>query len=156
MNEIDSPATALAPRTSLVPPAGVGPPSARRIDVRVEHRQQPGEVAAARSREEGIDGGPLVRPVRIGSLSCSLDPDPPAGPAGELAGRGRRAPDDLGNLVEGHGEHVVEDERDALGRCQLLEDHQQGEPDRVGQDGLVLGIDAAGPVHDRVGHVDVE
>ena len=125
-------------------------------DIRVEHRQQPGEVAAARSGEEGIDRRSLVRPVRIGSLFYSLDPYPPAGPAGKLAGRARRAPDDLGNLVEGHREHVVEDKRDAFGRRQLPEDHEQREPERVGQDRLVLGIDAAGSIHDRVRHVDVE
>jgi uncharacterized glyoxalase superfamily protein PhnB len=35
----------------------------------------------------------------------------------------------------------VQDKRDALGRSQRLEHHEQREPDRVGQQRFLLGID---------------
>jgi hypothetical protein len=79
-----------------------------------------------------------------------------ARPACELARGGRRAVDDRGDLVERHGEHVVQHERQALGRRQRLQHHEQGEADRVGQQRLVLGIEPLRRAHDRVGHVDVE
>jgi len=43
-----------------------------------------------------------------------------------------------GDLVEGHGEHVVQHEREPLGGCQGVEDHER-ETDRVGQQRLLLG-----------------
>src|SRR5438034_8203547 len=55
---------------------------------------------------------------------------PPAGAAGELARRGRRAADDRGDLVERHVEHVVQDEREPLGRAERVEDDQQRQADR--------------------------
>ena len=75
----------------------------------------------------------------------------PARAAGELArGRGR-AVDDRGDLVERHAEHVVQHEGEALGGGQRVEDDEQGEPDRVGQLGLVgrVGVLAGG--EDRLG-----
>jgi hypothetical protein len=57
-----------------------------------------------------------------------------------LPNRGRRAPEDGSDLVEGHGEHVVQHEGDPLGRSQRVEDHQEREADRVGEQGFVLGV----------------
>jgi hypothetical protein len=37
------------------------------------------------------------------------------------------------NLVEGHGEHVVQHEREPLGGGEGIEDHEERESDRVGQ-----------------------
>jgi hypothetical protein len=52
--------------------------------------------------------------------------DPPADAAGELAGGGRGAHEDGGDLVEGHGEDAVH-EREALGGGEGVEhDHQRG------------------------------
>ena len=60
--------------------------------------------------------------------------------ARELTSRGRRASDDRGDLLERHPEHVVQDEGEALGRCQRLEHDEQREPDRVGQQRLVVRV----------------
>ena len=45
------------------------------------------------------------------------------------------------DLLERHGEHVVQHERQPLGRRQRLQHHQQRQPDRVGQQRLVLRVD---------------
>jgi uncharacterized glyoxalase superfamily protein PhnB len=47
---------------------------------------------------------------------------------------------DRGYLLEGHGEDVVQDKGDVLGRGRRLEDYQQGEADRVGQHEVALGV----------------
>jgi hypothetical protein len=78
---------------------------------------------------------------------------PAAGAAGELPCRGRGAAHDGGDLVEGHGAHVVQHEREPLGGGQRVEDHQQRETDRVGQQRFMLGIDPVRAADDRVGQV---
>ena len=67
-----------------------------------------------------------------------------------------RATDDRGDLVERHGEHVVQHERDAFGGRQRIEHDEQREPDRIAQQGLLLGIHARLGAHDRVRHVGLE
>ena len=69
-------------------------------------------------------------------------------PAGRL--------DDRGDLVERHGEHVVEHEGEPLRWAERIEDHEQREADRVGEERLVLGICPVGPVDDRVGDTDAD
>ena len=66
--------------------------------------------------------------------------DAAAGAAGELARRLGRAVDDRRDLVEGHGEDVVQDEREPLGRRQRLEHDEQRQADRVRQQRLVLRV----------------
>ena len=65
---------------------------------------------------------------------------PAAGTAGELPRRGRGAAHDGSDLVEGHGEHVMQHKGEPLGGSQGLEHHQQRETDRVGQERFVLGV----------------
>jgi hypothetical protein len=60
---------------------GIGPQD----DVRVEHRQEPIEVAVTRSREKRLDDLALRFEVRVGN--GSLGAHAPARPAGELARR---------------------------------------------------------------------
>jgi hypothetical protein len=55
-----------------------------------------------------------------------------------------------------HREHVVQHERQALGRGQRLQHHEQREADRVGQQGLGLGVRLVAVRHDRVGQAHVE
>jgi hypothetical protein len=50
----------------------------------------------------------------------------------------------------------VEDEREPLRRSQRVEDDEQRQPDRVGEQRLVLGIDAVLEADDRVGHMAAE
>jgi hypothetical protein len=49
--------------------------------------------------------------------------------------------------------HVVQHEREPLGGGQRVEDHQQRETDRVGQQRFMLGIDPVRAADDRVGQV---
>ena len=106
-------------------------------DVGVEELEQPAEVAVAAGGDEGVDdlavGG---RGVAVGSLHAA------AGPGGELTGRGRRAVDDRGDVLEGHREDVVEDEREALGGLQRLEHDEQRGSHGVGGQGLALRVGA--------------
>ena len=46
------------------------------------------------------------------------------------------------DLVERDREDVVEDEGDSLGRGQRVEHDEQRQPDRVGEEGLVLGVES--------------
>ena len=58
--------------------------------------------------------------VRCGAAGI-VGPDRTPGPAGQLAGGRRGAPDDLGDLVERDPEHVVEEERRPLRWRELVE-----------------------------------
>jgi len=60
-------------------------------------------------------------------------------PAGELSCRRGRAAHDDGNLAEGHGEHVVQHEREPFRGIKGIEDHQQRRTDSVGQQRFFLG-----------------
>ena len=82
-----------------------------------------------------------------------LGADAAAGPAGQLAGRLGERSRRVAISSNGTREHVVQHEGEPLGWCQCLEHDEQREPDRVGKQRLVLGIDAVGGVDDRVGKV---
>src|SRR6266566_4072620 len=107
-------ATAGAPRTSLDAP----------------------EVTAARGSEEGVDHFSASGEIGVGNHGRSLHPA--AGAARELPCRGLRAPHDGSDLVEGHGEEVVQHEREALSGRKRVEYHEQRETDRVGQERFLL------------------
>jgi hypothetical protein len=85
-------------------PAGVG----AEHDIGVQHLEQRLEVPFTRGGEEGVDDFTLTAEAGVGDRGLLLDA---AGAAGELPCRGRRAFDDRGDLVEGDGEHVVQNER---------------------------------------------
>src|SRR5262249_59946862 len=76
--------------------------------------------------------------IRLGRLRS----DPSPGPARKLPGRRWRALNYRSDLIERHPEYVVEHEREPLRRGKRLEDHQQGQPDRVGHDYLPLRVSA--------------
>jgi hypothetical protein len=108
---------------------------------------------------------PLLAQVGVGH-GCLLDAAP--GPAGQLTSGGGGARHDRRDLVEGHGEHVVQHEREPFGRGQRVQHHEQGQADRVGEHRLVLGVGPAcvrlvdsrqahrlfPPRHARVQHVE--
>ena len=98
-------------------------------DVGVEHRQQPLEIAAARSREKCIDD--LLLPAEISIRRRRRSLHAAAGAAGELPRRGGRAADDRRDLLEGDGEHIVQHEGEPLGRRQRFQHHQQRRTDGV-------------------------
>ena len=132
---------------------GVGP----QHNVRVEHREQRVEVAFPRGGQEGVDHLPPPRDlarlpfgVRVAG-PCLLRPGllrpgllhPAAGPAGQLTGGDGGALYNRGDLLERHGEHVVQHEREPFGGGQGVQHHQKRQADRVGQHRLVLRVGAA-------------
>ena len=141
-------ATASAPCTTRRKPGRRTPPSAALHDIGVEQREQCLEVTVASRGEEGIHDRALTIEVGVGHR-CS--PHATSGTARQLARGGRRAPDDGGDLVERHREHVVEHEGDALGRGQRVEHDEQREADRVPEQRLLLGVHPVLSAQDRVG-----
>ncbi len=77
--------------------------------------------------------------------------DTSAGPAGELAGGGRGAFEDRGDLFEGHGEDVVQDEGEALSGSEGVEHDHQRRADRVGQQGPGFWVGDVVPANRRPG-----
>jgi hypothetical protein len=71
--------------------------------------------------------------------------DAAPGRGGELTARGRGAAGDLGHLVEGVAEDVVQDERYALGRRHRLERNEERHADRLVQ-GDAVGRVGGGPL----------
>ena len=111
-------------------PATIG----RHDDVRVEDAQQGLEIAGPGSGNERVDHLPLDGQIGIGL--GRLGAHPSSRSTGQLASRRRRPVDDGRDLVEADAEHVVEHERQSLGRRQCLEHDQQRDPHRVGHDGI--------------------
>ena len=138
----ENPATPAAPRVSGAAPSWTAVCVGAQHDVGVEDGEQRVEVALAGGREERVDELGLPQPVGVRSHVLSLHPASRA--AGELPGGRCAAPDDRRDLVERHGEHVVQHEGDALGGRQRVEHDQQGEADGVGQQRLLLGIGRRG------------
>jgi len=67
-------------------------------------------------------------------------------------GRLRRAVDHRRDLLEGHGEHVVQHEREPFGWAERVEHDLQRDPDRGCEQRLVFGIGPGrGVVDDRSG-----
>ncbi len=107
-------------------------------DILGEHRAQRGEVAGPRRREEGIGEPQAVFIADHESRPGIVDMR--AGAAGELAaGRGLAA-DRLGDRIELHPEHVMQQEGRPFQRRQPLQrDHQR--QDQVVGGLLLLGIE---------------
>ena len=115
-------------------------------DLRIEHHHERPEVAVPGGGEEGVHDLSLAGDLGDGRSGRS--PHPAARPARELAGRLRRALNDRRDLVKRHVEHVVQNVCQSLGWTERLEHDQQREPDRVGEQRLVLGVRTLGGVDD--------
>ena len=115
-------------------------------DVRVEDGEEAFEVTVARRREEGVDDGPLAIEIDVGHGRTL---DAATGTARELPRRRRGSADDRCDLVERHGEDVVQHEGDPFGGRQGVEDDEHREPDRIAQQGFLLGIDSLLRTQDR-------
>ena len=94
--------------------------------VRVEYLKQRVEIAALGGGQEGIHHPALPGDVTIW-LRGRLHPA--ACPAGELTGRLRGPVHDLGDVVEGNGEHIVQDEREPFGGAEGVQHHKQCQAD---------------------------
>jgi hypothetical protein len=121
----------------------------------VEHRDQGIEVAASRGREERVDHLALTGQVGVWVRhSGALDPAP--GAAGQLPDRRRGSARQARDVLERQVEHVVQDERQPLGRAQGVEHDQQGQADRVGQQRLELRLQLVVRADQGVGQAHAE
>ena len=122
-------ATAGAPRISASEPSRWAAVIGAEHHLGIQHREQPLEVAVARGLEEGLDD--LLLPAEIG-VRRRRALHPAAGAAGQLPRRSGRAADDRRDLLERHGEHVVQHEGKPFGRRQRFQHHQQRGADGIG------------------------
>jgi hypothetical protein len=153
-NATASPATSRAPRTNREGGEGSAPASALRTTSGSSTSSNASKSGLARGGEERVDDRAL--PGEIGVRSAIGRLHAPAGATPELPRCIRWSPDDRRDLVERDGEHVVQHERRPLRRREGVEHDEQREPDRVGEQRLVLRIDLLVQADDRVGHVDVQ
>ena len=117
------------------------PPSARST-TSVEDGDERVEVTVAGGCEERFDDLPLGGQVGVGNGGGATDAA--TGAAGELARRLGRASDDRRDLLERHGEHVMQDEGEAFSGRERLEHDQQREADGVGEQRPHRGAGRAG------------
>ena len=105
-------------------------------DIGIQHGEQAGEIAVARGGEEG--GDHALAPLVIGGRRIRQALHAAAGAARELAGGDGRALDNATDLREGHVEHVVQHEGEALGRRQPLQHDEEREADGIGKRRLFI------------------
>src|SRR5215213_2324349 len=108
-------ATFSAPRTSTMVPL----PQSSRTTMSGSSTARRASKSPSRGGEEGFNDFLLCGHVGVGGRVRTADAA--AGVAGELARRVGRALEDGADLVEGDGEHVVEDKGQSFGRGQRLE-----------------------------------
>ena len=120
-------------------------------DLRVKELNQRRHVPGPGGGEKRVDHR-LLRGNGTLRLVRARRPDPVPRPARQLPGGFRRAVEHRGDLTEREVEHVVQHERDPFGRGQRVEDHEQREPHRVGEQRLLLGCRPVRRAEHRVGH----
>ena len=98
-------------------------------DIVGEHGQEPREVPGGAGHEKAVHQGAPLAQVGVEALAPLLDPLPCPRP--ELAAGGRSPSERARHLVEGVPEDVVEQVGGALERRQLLEQHEEGQRQRV-------------------------
>ena len=122
---------------------GRGPPASpesRHLARRPGRRRPP--LAAARGRRRVRFATPSA--LRLGSPALTFHwPAPCTRRRARLAScRALSASAPISDLVEGDGKHVVQDERQPLGWLQHLQNDEQRQADRVGQQRFLFGIDS--------------
>ena len=135
-----------APDLARLPAAS----AARRIDacrgidandgVRIEHGEEALEVAGARRPQKRLHHFALTSPAGVRWRRRAAHA--PARAARELLCRGRRPSHDGTDLVERHGEQIMQDERKAFGGRQRVEHDKQRHADRVREHRFAFGIGA--------------
>ena len=109
-------ATMSAPWSTARPAGRDGGGIGGQRDIGVQQRDEGREVAAAGRGEERGGHLPLAGEVG-GAIRAGRTAYPATGPAGELPRRVGRAPEHGRHLGERHREHVVQHEREPLGRA---------------------------------------
>jgi hypothetical protein len=107
-------------------------------DIGGQYGEQGVEVAVTGGGEERLDDTTPLGELGGGHTGDAAHPMPR--PAGQLLRCGRGAVENGRDLVEGHGEQVVQHEGDPLGRAQRVEDHEHRAADRVDEHRLMLGV----------------
>ena len=124
-------------------------------DVRVEHREQRLEVAVARGGEERVDHLALACRDRRPASVVAPWTRRRARLASCRAASGERST--IGAISsKGTANMSCSTNASRSAGVERLQHDEQREPDRVGQQRLVLGVGAVGAVDDRLGHVDAQ
>ncbi|GLV54082.1 hypothetical protein KDH_09310 [Dictyobacter sp. S3.2.2.5] len=116
-------------------------------NIRVEYCQECVEGSFARGGEERINDFSLEGQIGIFYHCHPLYPT--AGTAGKLSGRHRRTFHKRRNLIEGHGENIVQNEGETLGGGKRVQDDQQRQAHPIGKFRLFLRVNPALVVGDR-------
>lgn len=112
-------------------------------DVRIEKRHQARHVRVAQRRYERLHDVALTGEHGV-RRSAALHATPRT--ARELTRCLGRTADDGGDVIERDVEEIVEHERESLRGLELVEHHEEREPDRVCELELLLGIRGGGAV----------
>ncbi len=110
------------------------------FDLGVENLQERVEVAVACRGEERFDHRLLSSEVGVGFRRAA---HAPSCSTGELLSRSFRTLEDTCDFREGHAEDVVEYKSEPLGGAQRVEHHLERQPDRVGDQDLLVGASRA-------------
>jgi hypothetical protein len=115
----------------------------------IEQLEQCFEIAATRRIEKGVNHAPLAMSIDIrrGKFRARYSS---AGTARQLPRGFRGASHNGGNLGVGEPEQVVQNEGKALCWSQGVQHNQEGKPDRVGEERLVLGLHLTLRADDRI------
>jgi uncharacterized protein YbjT (DUF2867 family) len=121
--------------------------------VGIEQGEEGVEIAA--TREESVDHRSLTSEVGIRNRYVGA-PHAASCPARQLSRRRRGAADHGCDLLERQLEHVLEDERQPLGRGQGVKHDEKSKADRIGQHRLFLRLELALWAYDGVGQAHPE
>ena len=126
-------------------PSGPAPASARSTTSGSRMASRPLEVPLARRGEEGVDDRALPGGIGRGCGSGCAARAAAAWPGWPAAWRRPGNGPGSGPIsLERHGEDVVQHEREPLGGRQRVEDDEQRETDRVGQQRMLARVVAGG------------
>ena len=109
------------------------------FDLGIEDVQERIEVAITRRGEERVDDLPLSHDIRVGLRSAL---HAPSRAAGELLSRRFGTVESRGDVREWHRKDIVQHEGEPLRRRQRVKHDQEREPDGVGKQRLLLGVNA--------------
>src|SRR5215470_2287118 len=92
-------------------------------NIGIKHRDQTFKITAAQSVEERVNDPSLLHEASLGNRWRTLNAT--SCPTRQLSGRFHRAPKNGSDFVKRNGKHVVQNERQSLGRIEPVKHDQQ-------------------------------
>src|SRR5215469_7561560 len=117
----------------------------------IEHADESGKIALARSQKEGVYHVPLTSEIDVWNRYIGTPHTAPCS-AGKLPCRHGSSTDHWGDLLEGQLEHIMEDECQSFRRRQGIENYKERQANRVGQQRLLLRFKRSLCADDGVGY----